>query len=56
MEGVRTQLSLQKYWGKKNPAKYLAGSIRRRLPTLPGLCPSTIGHEGLNCSVRNGKR
>src|SRR5205809_4447719 len=30
--------------------------IRRR-PTLPGGCPpSTIGAEGLNCSVRNGKR
>ena len=30
--------------------------IRRR-PTLPGpRRPSTIGAEGLNCSVRNGKR
>ena len=29
----------------------------RRRPTLPGGCPpSTIGAEGLNCSVRNGKR
>jgi hypothetical protein len=29
----------------------------RRRPTLPGPCePSTIGAEGLNCSVRNGKR
>jgi hypothetical protein len=29
----------------------------RRRPTLPGSCePSTIGAEGLNCSVRNGKR
>jgi hypothetical protein len=29
----------------------------RRRPTLPGpLGPSTIGAEGLNCSVRNGKR
>src|SRR6185436_674372 len=29
----------------------------RRRPTLPGpRGPSTIGAEGLNCSVRNGKR
>src|SRR5687767_746224 len=29
----------------------------RRRPTLPGPCePSTIGAEGLNFSVRNGKR
>src|SRR5437764_3655324 len=29
----------------------------RRRPTLPGpFKPSTIGAEGLNCSVRNGKR
>ena len=37
----------------------LVGSdqIHRRRPTLPGPCgPSTIGAEGLNCSVRNGKR
>src|SRR5205807_8571659 len=34
-----------------------AGRINRRRPTLPGPCrPSTIGAEGLNCSVRNGKR
>ena len=32
-------------------------SKNRRRPTLPGPCePSTIGAEGLNCSVRNGKR
>src|SRR5437762_892044 len=31
--------------------------LNRRRPTLPGPCgPSTIGAEGLNCSVRNGKR
>src|SRR5437764_6977543 len=31
--------------------------IKRRRPTLPGpLGPSTIGAEGLNFSVRNGKR
>jgi hypothetical protein len=31
--------------------------INRRRPTLPGPCgPSTIGAEGLNCSVRKGKR
>ncbi len=30
---------------------------KRRRPTLPGpFKPSTIGAEGLNCSVRNGKR
>ena len=35
-----------------------ARSIKnRRRPTLPGPCePSTIGAEGLNFSVRNGKR
>ena len=32
-------------------------SRNRRRPTLPGPCgPSTIGAEGLNCSVRKGKR
>ena len=32
-------------------------SINRRRPTLPGPCgPSTIGAEGLNGSVRKGKR
>ena len=32
-------------------------TYNRRRPTLPGPCgPSTIGAEGLNCSVRNGKR
>ena len=31
--------------------------LNRRRPTLPGPCePSTIGAEGLNFSVRNGKR
>ena len=28
---------------------------KRRLPTLPRVC-STIGADGLNFSVRNGKR
>src|SRR5215208_2076717 len=33
------------------------GVKNRRRPTLPGPCgPSTIVAEGLNCSVRNGKR
>ena len=32
-------------------------TLNRRRPTLPGPCgPSTIGAEGLNCSVRKGKR
>src|SRR3954466_6582548 len=35
----------------------LVAKLNRRRPTLPGPCgPSTIGAEGLNCSVRNGKR
>src|SRR5919197_4190999 len=35
----------------------LHGDQDRRRPTLPGSCPpSTIGAEGLNGSVRNGKR
>src|SRR3954467_7644418 len=34
-----------------------AHQINRRRPTLPGpFKPSTIGAEGLNFSVRNGKR
>jgi hypothetical protein len=38
------------------PASATSGQNRRR-PTLPGPCePSTIGAEGLNGSVRNGKR
>ena len=31
-------------------------AVVRRLPTLPHLRCSTIGVDGLNCSVRNGKR
>ena len=46
--------------GRIRPATYsVAGRTtkNRRRPTLPGGCPpSTIGAEGLNCSVRNGKR
>ena len=44
---------------KKDPAcTWQTGSKKnRRRPTLPGPCgPSTIGAEGLNGSVRNGKR
>ena len=43
---------------RKRPPLFGAASIKkRRRPTLPGPCePSTIGAEGLNCSVRNGKR
>src|SRR5438270_357021 len=38
------------------PGRPVSHSNRRR-PTLLGSCePSTIGAEGLNCSVRNGKR
>src|SRR5205085_10978276 len=46
-----------------DPASPAAGAegagakLERRRPTLPGpRGPSTIGAEGLNCSVRNGKR
>jgi hypothetical protein len=39
------------------PCGALSVLIKRRRPTLPGPCgPSTIGAEGLNFSVRNGKR
>jgi hypothetical protein len=43
---------------KSSPARSGARcEVNRRRPTLPGPCgPSTIGAEGLNCSVRNGKR
>ncbi len=38
-------------------AEGLSFTLNRRRPTLPGPCgPSTIGAEGLNCSVRKGKR
>jgi hypothetical protein len=43
----------------ERPSRALTSLIKknRRRPTLPGPCgPSTIGAEGLNCSVRNGKR
>ena len=36
-------------------SKGLLFSKKRRLPTLPRVC-STIGADGLNFSVRNGKR
>src|SRR5207302_10472160 len=43
--------------GHEPPGGRLVLTINRRRPTLPGPCgPSTIGAEGLNCSVRNGKR
>ena len=39
------------------PRRAARVTLNRRRPTLPGPCePSTIGAEGLNCSVRNGKR
>ena len=42
--------------GKKNPTKR-SGVLKNMAPTYsPGTNPSTIGHEGLNCSVRYGKR
>ena len=41
---------------RRTPARGGRSKIRRR-PTLPGGCPpSTIGADGLNFSVRNGKR
>jgi hypothetical protein len=53
-------------WGPMHPRHPTCNSLtasragvskNRRRPTLPGPCePSTIGAEGLNCSVRNGKR
>ena len=44
----------RKQWAAQRGA---AHQINRRRPTLPGPCgPSTIGAEGLNFSVRNGKR
>src|SRR5262249_36055031 len=40
-----------------NPRRAPLTEKNRRRPTLPGpLEPSTIGAEGLNFSVRNGKR
>jgi hypothetical protein len=46
-----------KHQHKKPPPKGRLSCLNRRRPTLPGPCgPSTIGAEGLNCSVRNGKR
>ena len=42
--------------GKKNPTD-TAGFLKNMAPTYsPGTNPSTIGHEGLNYSVRYGKR
>jgi hypothetical protein len=42
--------------GRSQARPGVSENIRQR-PTLPGPCgPSTIGAEGLNCSVRNGKR
>jgi hypothetical protein len=42
--------------GRRQRRPGVSENIRQR-PTLPGPCgPSTIGAEGLNCSVRNGKR
>ena len=38
-------------------SRFVCSMKNRRRPTLPGGCPpSTIGAEGLNDSVRNGKR
>ena len=38
-----------------NTACKVSSHEKRRLPTLPRVC-STIGADGLNFSVRNGKR
>src|SRR5437588_543845 len=44
-------------WRCAAPTAHRDVKRNRRRPTLPGPCePSTIGAEGLNCSVRNGKR
>ena len=44
-------------WAKRRAAPTGRLDEDRRRPTLPGPCgPSTIGAEGLNFSVRNGKR
>ena len=49
--------SAQAVRNEKEPPEGGSRSKKRRRPTLPGRCrPSTIGAEGLNCSVRNGKR
>src|SRR4051812_46020957 len=51
--GVNSRLKRKRAARSGRPG---AEVIRRR-PTLPGpRRPSTIGAEGLNCSVRNGKR
>lgn len=44
--------------GDEEEARLSAGLLKnRRHPTLPGACaPSTIGADGLDFSVRNGKR
>ena len=50
-----SSVRLTHYTGR--PRRPFVSEINRRRPTLPGPCgPSTIGAEGLNCSVRNGKR
>ena len=46
------------YTAKESSGTFSKGLLflkKRRLPTLPRVC-STIGADGLNFSVRNGKR
>src|SRR5439155_24078133 len=57
--GVRTSARRSSATRPERPKPPGGGFVskNRRRPTLPGGCPpSTIGAEGLNGSVRNGKR
>ena len=42
--------------GKKKPSASAEGSMNMAPTYSPRTHPSTIGHKGLNFSVRNGKR
>ena len=54
---ARVDMAAQSRTTKGRPSGRPFAQLIRRRPTLPGpFKPSTIGAEGLNFSVRNGKR
>jgi hypothetical protein len=55
MEGEEERSKAGKVWAKKSPG-LLQGSINMAATYSPAFLCSTMGHEGLNFSVRYGKR
>ena len=53
---INLKSKIRKVKSKKSPDQKVRASINMAATYSPALWCSTIGHEGLNYSVRNGKR